>query len=231
MIFRTISTALLAGFLAAVCLFVIQRSSTLPLIHAAERYEKAESVESPYDPFAKEPMRSISTFLGDMLAAIGFGLILTAVYAISGRDGWLYGLLWGLAGFAIFHLGPATAVPPAVPGMEVTPLVSRQTGWLVAAASTGVGIALILGLRGLAKITGILFLALPAVLFKMFLPIPPAATSTHSLAALDQVFVLETLGQMLVFWLILGTVSGYLFARGEPRDTRFQNSNTDALIV
>ena len=115
MVFRTISSALLAGLLAGSCLFLIQRSLTLPLIRTAETYEKTTGAESEFDAFARGPMRSIATLTGDVLVAIGFALILTGIYAAGGCDGWFHGLLWGLAGFAIFHLVPAMVVPPAVP--------------------------------------------------------------------------------------------------------------------
>jgi predicted cobalt transporter CbtA len=99
MVFRTISNALLAGFLAGLCLFLIQRSSTLPLIQAAETYERTDSIESQSDALAAEPVRSLASLLGDIFVATAFGLILTGIYAISGRDGWLHGLLSGLLGF------------------------------------------------------------------------------------------------------------------------------------
>src|SRR5271170_1395504 len=154
MVFRTISTALLAGILAGMCLFALQRTLTVSLIHGAERYEKeARNVESPSDIFAKDPLRSMATLLGDIFLAIGFGLILSGVYAFSGRHGWLYGLLFGLAGFATFQLAPAMVVPPAVPGMEVASLALRQTGWWVAVASATISITLFFYLSGLARLS------------------------------------------------------------------------------
>lgn len=81
-LFRTISSALLAGLLAGLCLFLIQRSTILPLIHTAESYEEAAGVEAPSeDAFAREPIRSIATLLGDVFVATAFGLFLTAFYA------------------------------------------------------------------------------------------------------------------------------------------------------
>ncbi|MGO9452202.1 MAG: CbtA family protein [Candidatus Binataceae bacterium] len=212
-----VSTALLAGFLAGLCLFVIQRSSTLPLIHAAETYEKASSPESRPDAFATEPLRSISTLLGDVFVAVGFGLIVTGIYTVSGNDGWKFGLLMGLAGFVTFDLAPAVVVPPAVPGMEVASLALRQTGWLVAVASTVTGIILIFYLSGLARLSGLLFLVLPGVVFRLLVPISAPTTPLGSLALLDRAFVTRTLGVMLVFWLILGTLSGYLFTRAQRK--------------
>jgi predicted cobalt transporter CbtA len=189
---------------------------TVSLIHGAERYEKeASNVESPSDIFAKDPLRSTATLLGDIFLAVGFGLILSGVYAFSGRHGWLYGLLFGLAGFATFQLAPAVVVPPAVPGMKVASLALRQTGWWVATGSTIVGLVLILNLTRWAKLAGVLMLLLPVVVFRTLLSLPSPTTPSHPLAALDQAFVMRTLGCMLAFWLILGAVSGYLFARPE----------------
>jgi cobalt transporter subunit CbtA len=213
MVSRTISIALLAGLLAGFCLFLIQRSSTVPLIHTAETYERAASSESAPDPFADEPMRSLSTLLGDVFVGIGFGLILTGFFAFTGKRGWLSGMLFGVAGFATFQLAPAMIVPPAVPGMGVASLLLRQTGWLVAVTSTIIGLVMIYNATGLAKLVGILFLFLPIIVFWAVLPIPPAATPSHSLALLDRAFVIRTLAGMLMFWLILGIVSGHLFAR------------------
>jgi cobalt transporter subunit CbtA len=221
MMFRTISSAVVAGLLAGLCLFLVQRSATLPLIRAAETYESARGAPPQSDSdsaFEKQPIRSASTLLGDMFVAIGFGLILTGIYALSGKYGWFSGLLWGAAGFATFHLGPALVVPPAVPGMEVAALSLRQTGWLVAASSTAIGLALLIAFNGAARLVGIPFLLLPAALFRGLLPIPPATTSSPSLAALDQVFVVHTLGSALLFWIVLGILSGYLFAKAENRE-------------
>jgi predicted cobalt transporter CbtA len=213
MLFRTISSALLAGFLAGLCLFLIQRSSTLPLIHAAETYEKTNSIESQSDAFAAEPVRSLASLLGDIFVATAFGLILTGIYAISGRDGWFQGLLGGLVGFATFHLAPAMVVPPAVPGMEVGPLAVRQIAWWLVAASAVIGSIVVFSQTGLAKLVGILFFFVPATVLRFVLPIAAPTTQSDSLAQLDRAFVVRTLAGMLVFWLILGAISGYLFAR------------------
>jgi len=213
MVFRTVSTALVAGFLAGLCLFVIQRSSTLPLILAAETYEKDPTVEAPSDAFAKEPMRSIATLLGDVFVAMSFGLILTGIYAVTGRDGWLYGLLCGLLGFATFHLAPSMVVPPAVPGMEVAPLALRQIAWWVTAASAVIGFILLFNLTGLGKLAGVLFFILPTAIYRVLSVLPAPGTPSHSLALLDRAFVMRTLGGMFAFWVILGAISGCLFAR------------------
>ncbi len=222
MIFRTISSAAVAGVLAGLFLFLVQRWTTLPLIRVAETYEASTSGAQPHSnsdsAFEKEPLRSASTLLGDMFVAIGFGLILTGIYALSGEDGGFSGLLRGAAGFATFHLGPAMVVPPALPGMEVAGLSLRQTGWLVAASSTGIGLALLVFCKSRVRYAAILLLVAPAALLRGLFPIPPATTSFPSVAALEHVFIVRTLAGGLLFWIVLGILSGYLFARAQEND-------------
>ena len=186
----------------------------MPLIHAAEVYEKAASAEpEPDDAFANEPLRSITTLIADVLVATAFGLILGGIYTANGRGGWKYGLLCGVVGFAIFQLAPAIAVPPAVPGMEVAPLALRQTAWWVSAVSAAVGFILLAILPKLAKLAGVVFYLMPAAVFHCLSPLPAPTTQVHAVALIERSFVARTLGGMLVFWLILGAVSGHLFAR------------------
>ena len=213
-LFRTISSALLAGLLAGLCLFLIQRFTILPLIHTAESYEEAAGVEAQSeDAFAREPMRSIATLLGDVFVATAFGLFLTAFYAVTLRDGWRYGLLCGLVGFATFHLAPAMVVPPAVPAMEVAPLAVRQIAWWGSVVSAAIGFILIFALTRFAKFVGLLFFLLPMAVFRLLSPLSTPTTHSHSLALLDRAFVCRTLAGLMVFWLILGAVSAHLFAR------------------
>jgi predicted cobalt transporter CbtA len=207
--------------LAGVFLFLIQQFTTMSLIHTAETYEKAGSVETPSDDaFAKEPLRSIATLLGDVFVATAFGLLLTGFYAISRRDGWRYGLVCGLVGFAIFHLFPAMVVPPAVPGMEVAPLAVRQVAWWESVVSATIGFILLFTLTRFAKLAGVLFFVLPVAVFRLLSPLPAATTRSNPLALIDQAFVIRTLAGVMIFWLILGAVSGYLFARGSDTPGR-----------
>ena len=209
-----LSTALVAGVLAGLCLFVLQRSLTLPLIRSAETFEKTGGLESS-DAFAMEPLRSISTALGDVLMAIGFGLIVAGIYTVIGSGGWKPGLLIGLAGFVTFDMAPALVVPAAVPGMEVASLSLRQTAWLVAVGSAAMGIILFFFLSGLARLFGLLFFVVPGVVFRLLVRLGTPSTPVPSLASIDRAFVTRTLGVMLVFWLILGALSGSLFARAQ----------------
>jgi len=118
MLSRTLYAAFVAGAAAGVLLFVLQSWTTLPLIHQAERYERAEAPVHPHshanEPSDNKLVRAAYTTTGDVLVEIGFAMLLAAVYALSGNSGLVTGLLWGLAGFATFHLGPALVVPPSI---------------------------------------------------------------------------------------------------------------------
>src|SRR2546423_1607481 len=59
-----------------------------------------------------------------------------------------------------------------------------------------------------ARFAGILLLLPPAVVFRGLIPIPPGNHVVASLAALEYMFVMRTLGGALLFWIVLGTLSG-----------------------
>jgi cobalt transporter subunit CbtA len=175
MLSRTVYAALVAGAVAGVLLFVLQSWTTLPLIHQAERYERAEAPVHPpshaNEPSDNKLVRAAYTTTGDVLVGIGFGMLLATVYALNGKSGLVPGLLWGLAGFATFHLGPALVVPPSIPALELAPLSIRQAAWLISAFCTGLGLA-IFGFEPKAvKIGGLLLLFLPSVIFRLLFPV------------------------------------------------------------
>ena len=132
---RTLYAALVAGAAAGVLLFVLQSWTTLPLIHQAERYEIAQAPVHPHshanEPSDNQLVRAAYTTTGDILVGIGFAMLLAAMYALSGKSGLGQGLLWGLAGFATFHLGPALVVPPSISRTGTGSLVD-PTGCMVA---------------------------------------------------------------------------------------------------
>ncbi|MBF6569418.1 MAG: CbtA family protein [Candidatus Binataceae bacterium] len=214
MLAKTIYPAIAAGILAGVVFFTLQCWTTLPLIHQAERYENAAPAhvashagEAPDSKF----LRAAFTTAGDVLVAIGFGLLLTAMYAISGRYGLIAGMIWGLAGFATFQLGPALVVSPSIPALELAPLPLRQNAWLIAALLTGIGLAIFAFGPKVAKFGGLLLLFVPIVLFRYLFPLPNEAVPAQAVAALEHNFILLVIGDNLIFWLVLGAISGWMF--------------------
>ena len=225
MLYRTIYSAVIAGILAGVVLFGLQRWTTVPLIHEAERYEKSGTATHPAshasEPSENQFVRGADTIVADVLVAVGFGMLLTAMYALSGRFGLLTGIVWGLAGFATFHLGPAAVVPPAIPALGVAPLHLRQIAWLIAAISTGVGLAMFAFGPRAAKFAGVLLLFLPTLWFRYLFPLSGGEASSQALLALDHLFIAGVLGNSLVFWLLLGAISGWMFEHSPEPLGRF----------
>ncbi|MGZ6227361.1 MAG: CbtA family protein [Candidatus Binataceae bacterium] len=229
MLYRTLYCAVVAGVLAGIILFALQHWTTLPLIHQAERYEKTETAAHPAPQASDAPedgpevgqvdvVRAAYTTVGDVLVAAGFGMLLTAMYALSGKFGLVRGILWGLAGFATFHLGPALVVPPLLPALDAAPLHLRQSAWLVAAISTGLGLAIFaFGPRD-AKLAGVVALCLPIVLFRYLFPLPGAQAPSEALSLLEHLFIVRTLGDNLIFWLVLGAISGSMFEHSAVPD-------------
>jgi cobalt transporter subunit CbtA len=212
---RTLYTALVAGAAAGVLLFVLQSWTTLPLIHQAERYETAPAPVHP-PSHANEPsdnllVRAAYTTAGDVLVGIGFAMLLAAMYALSGKSGLMPGLLWGLAGFATFHLGPALVVPPSIPALELAPLPMRQAAWLIAAFSTSLGLAIFAFGPKAVKAGGLLLLFLPSVLFRFLFSVSGSAIPSADIARLEHLFIGYVLGDFLLFWLVLGAISGWMF--------------------
>lgn len=169
MLIRLLKTGLLAGFLTAIVYTAVQSVTVTPLILEAETYENAapghagahagnplllvhggaetEAAESHHGAGwapADGLERTFFTFLANLVAAVGFALLLCAAMALRGRpvDARI-GLVWGLAGFAAFSLAPALGLPPEVPGAAAGDLTARQTWWAATAAATAGGLALI----------------------------------------------------------------------------------------
>ncbi|HKS89048.1 MAG TPA: CbtA family protein, partial [Stellaceae bacterium] len=110
---RLLYAGLCAGLLCGVLVAAAQHVGTVPLILKAEIYEQAAQPPAATHLHATEwapedgVERTAYTLAADLLAAIGFALLLAAGLALRGGEaGWREGLLWGLAGFAAFTLAP-----------------------------------------------------------------------------------------------------------------------------
>lgn len=214
MFYRTIYPALVAGSLAGLLLFALQSWIALPLIHVAEGYEQAAEQAHTSDegnPPDSQSLRRIYTALGDVLVAIGFGLLLTGMYGLTGRYGLLAGILWGLAGFVTFHLAPAAIVPPSLPALKLAPLSLRQGAWLVTVCFTAAGLSFLAFGKGSTRLLGLVCLSVPAILFRLIAPLPQFEISSAGLSSIERHFIVGVLGTSLLFWIFLGASSGYLF--------------------
>ena len=50
------------------------------------------------------------------MVAVGFALMLAGLYTLRAPTRTSQGLLWGLAGYAVFCLAPTMGLPPELPG-------------------------------------------------------------------------------------------------------------------
>lgn len=183
--------------------------------HAAlTAQEEAAASAHEHDPDAWEPADGIERFgwtlVANIISGVGFALLLVAASELKGGlTSWREGLLWGLAGFAVFTLAPSIGLPPEAPGVEGAPLLDRQIWWTATVVATAIGLALIAyGRQPLLALGGVLLIAAPHVVGAP-LPAEPAAIP-HDL---EHNFVVAVIVTGFVFWATLGTLAGALRRR------------------
>ncbi|ARH18784.1 CbtA family protein [Pseudomonas aeruginosa] len=225
---RILTTACYTGALAALLLTLLQSVWITPLILQAEVYESAESAheqaqahehgtgahEHEHDAEAWTPengwQRTLSTFGGNLVVAVGFALMLSALYNLRSPAKAWHGVLWGLAGYAIFCLAPAAGLPPELPGTMAVELTSRQGWWGATALATAVGIALIVfGKHWFLRAIAVVLIAAPHLYGA------PQPSHHHALAPddLQAQFRVASLMVNAVFWIALGGLSSWWYAR------------------
>ena len=175
---QIVMTALAAGVLAGVFGWGLQMVTTTPIIATAEMLENggpamAGAATHSHDTVAAETdghshgddhgdgmwmpadgmERHAFTLLTSILMGIGFGFILSAVFALRGRGvGLNEGVLWGLGGFAALYVSPTLGLPPELPGMMAGDLDARQMWWAFAAAGCAAGLALIVFSESVSRV-------------------------------------------------------------------------------
>ncbi len=226
MLKRILLAAILAGAVAGVFVSPLQGTRLIPLIHEAEVYEDAENTatapgqdhmamaghehEGYSEWMPAEGVQRIGfTVLANVLATTGFALLLTACFALKGDVDMKRGVIWGLAGFAVFHLAPAFGLPPEPPGGHPAALHDRQLWWLLAVSTAAGGLALIVFARGYAaKLAGLALILIPHIVGAPAPLGPPAVPAELAVS-----FAIGSLATAAVFWAVLGGLSGYFFRR------------------
>jgi cobalt transporter subunit CbtA len=175
--------------------------------HEAQAHERG--VANAGEPASS--WRPVFTTIATMLTAVGFALLLTGAFAMSGHDvDMREGLLWGLAGFATFALAPAFGLPPELPGSVAAELVARQIWWIGTAVATASGLALMVFLRApWAVLIGVALLIAPHLIGA---PQPPDGTGVVP-PELAASFAARSLVVNAVFWALLGLATGALYER------------------
>ncbi|MGH8582394.1 MAG: CbtA family protein [Gammaproteobacteria bacterium] len=214
---RIVFAAVISGALAGITLTALQGLEVTPLILEAEAYELQVTEQTgtghemspawaPQDGWE----RTLYTTLTNGGAGIGFALLLCALFALRERVSVPQGALWGALGFIVFYLNPALGLPPELPGTPAAPLIERQLWWLSTVVATAGAVALLVLTRPWSyKLAGLALLVVPHLVGA------PHAEHDGSLAPADltQRFVLAATWTNGVFWLLLGSVSAWVFRR------------------
>jgi|SRR5215831_968796 len=214
--------ALSSGALAGLLLFSIQHFTVVPLIESAEAYDTAAhqpAAGDAHDHEAWQPadgwQRTSFTALATVLTSIGFASVLFGTLALTGRTvDARRGALWGLAAFVCFGLAPALGLPPQPPGVAVADLYPRQLWWASTALATAIGLWLLAGpgRSWSLRVGGVVCLSLPHLIGA------PIATGHNAVPAqLIRQFTIASLATTAMFWLVLGTLGGYISSRSETR--------------
>ncbi|MBT3438301.1 MAG: hypothetical protein HOH02_00450 [Oceanospirillaceae bacterium] len=228
-------TALGVALVAGLVLSAVQALHVSPIIYAAEVFEIAapDVVEAHNDGHSHahndeawspaDGMERIGyTVLSNVLSAFGFAMILLAAMFMA-RDkaqlniSWLAGLGWGLAGYLTFFVVPALGLSPEIPSMEAAVLEGRQAWWVLAVVATGLAIASLVFLPGMAKLAAVVFVAAPWVVGA---PQPevhgflhPDAQAVATLEGLQSQFIYATALANGLFWLTIGGLTAYAATR------------------
>jgi len=187
--------------------------------HAAHQHDGPQPGAHQHDATAWKPAEGLPrhafTAAANVLTATGFALLLAGIYALRGRAvTWRDGLLWGLSGFVIFTIAPGVGLPPELPGVPTASLAPRQAWWIATAAVTACGLGLIFLQRSAwAAVLGLCLMAAP----HLFGAPQPAAVETDVPGALSHQFVVAATVTSLLFWALLGSLTGMAYGRFSTR--------------
>ena len=221
--------AAVVGLITGLGMTLAQEFTTVPLILKAEVFEQAEDAKAPPAPAHEDAAgaaehehgegwaprdgfeRTAFTFAANVLTAIGFALLLIAVSELAGGIvDWRQGVIWGLAAFAVFTLAPGLGLPPELPAMPAAQLGPRQVWWVATALSTAGGIALLVyGQSVLAVVAAVALIVAPHIIGAP----QPVSHKSPIPENLHHSFVVAVVLTTMVFWVLLGGLTGYFRRR------------------
>ncbi len=237
MIFRSVVfAAVVVGIISGMAYGVFQQLAINPIIYAAEDYELSEpaaAAEASSDGHSHSSeswtpedgaQRILSTLGANILIAFGFAVLLIAAMALHNLKSdrapvtWQSGILWGLGLMISFFVSPALlGLHPEVPGTVNDSLDSRQLWWLSCALATAAGLILIYYGPVLLKLVGFVLIVIPQVIgaphpsTRSYLNNDPVAVD--ALNHLTSQFLIMTSIGMLIFFVLLGGLSGFVSGR------------------
>lgn len=175
--------------------------------HAANEHDHHAGAWQPANGFE----RTFYTFVSNVVMGVAYALMLSGVYTLWQRpSGIAQGLLFGLAGFAVFFAAPGLGLPPELPGTEAADLGQRQLWWIGTATSTAVALTLMFAQnplfiprKWLLRALGVVALVIPHLVGAPH----PAVAGSLAPIELQNHFRLATVVGNAVFWLLLGAIS------------------------
>ena len=219
---RIVVSACLAGMLGGLVLTAVQWIQVVPIIAKAETYEVSGAASDDHadgDVNTHEHRswvsedgfkRTLWTAVANVGTAIGFALLLAAIFSLRRDVTWRQGLLWGLGGYAAFFALPALGMAPELPGTQSAALEQRQVWWLMTVVLSAAGLWLAaLGHSWAYKAVGIVLVVIPHAVGAPH----PETHSSLAPADLAHTFLIATAIANAIFWLVLGTSSAVAFKK------------------
>lgn len=218
---RILTSAVFAGAAAGLISAVLQLVFVQPILQHAELYEGGqlvhfggEAVSAQQDVGGIDLMRNGMSVLFNMLTFVGYGLVVVAGMVLAQSQGHIAsarnGLIWGIAGFIIFHFAPGLSLAPEVPGVAAADVGARQIWWSGTVVATGVALWLI-AFGGTWIMWGA---AIALLLAPHLIGAPePASFAGPVPTELGALFAARAFGVGLAGWTLLGCFAGYFWHR------------------
>lgn len=230
MLKRLVFSSVISGIVVGLLITALQSFTVIPMILNAETFESSPSapVEAQGNAYSNDHgshdhggshhhgvdewtpedgvERTFYTAITNILAAIGFALLLATCFMFRNNIDWRKGILWGLGGFVAFQLAPSLGLPPELPGTEAAAIEARQIWWIATAIATAIGLLLLaLGQGILLKVSGLLLIVIPQL-------VGAPQSLEHSALAPESLitqFIITTTIIGAVFWILLGAATAY----------------------
>lgn len=218
---RLLISAIFAGAAAGLIAGLLQLVFVQPVLLHAELYEGGTLIHFGAQAVSAHPelpgfdlVRDTLSLIFTMLIYTGYALLLVAVMSIAEERGapidGRWGILWGVAGFVVFHLAPGFSLAPEVPGVAAADVFQRQIWWFATVAATAVALWLIaFGTSWAMWAIAVVLLLAPHV-FGAPEPDTFAGPVPTEIGAL---FAARAFGVGLAAWVLLGSFAGYFWQR------------------
>jgi len=225
---RLLTSAVFAGAAAGLIAALLQLAFVQPVLLHAELYESGELVHfgavvgepasAQQDTGGIDPLRDGLSVLFTVLIYTGYALVIVAAMALAEARGAAItartGLLWGLAGFVVFHFAPGFTLAPEVPGVAAANVGERQVWWWATVAAAGVAVWLIAFSRHRVAWTAAAVLLLAPHVIGAPGPDHFAGPVPTELGAL---FAARAFGVGMAAWALLGCFAGWFWQREAAR--------------